>query len=289
MFRRTEVAIKQLKEGAIDKEALEEFLGEAETMCQLPPHPNVILFRGVTLPPDPPCIVLDFAPGGSLKSFLNNAPPTFDHKMQIALSIDIAKGMLHLHTAIPNREVIHRDLAARNILLGRGMIAAVSDFGMARIKEERANDSKTFQLIGPLKWMAPESIKDQIYSTKSDVFSYGVVLYEIVSRKDPWHDVAVKTAAIRVVSGERMKIPEDCHPVLSTLMIMCWQKKPKSRPTFASILDLLEPLQTPTEPGKPVHEQISNSSKKTSKPVPASYQNINVALPQNYSNAPTST
>jgi len=215
----------------------DDFISEAVTMRNLPAHPNVVLFRGVTLPPDPMCIVLDFAPGGSLYAYINNLHNKISDEQMITFAQDIARGMLHLHTGIKNKEVIHRDLASRNILLGRGFTAAVSDFGMARVVEKKDDGSKTTTDLGPVKWMAPESLLEGSYSTKSDVFSYGVVLYEITSRNVPWEGIPPLKVYNKVIAKERMEIPPNCPALLANLMKRCWLQNPADRPNFAQILD----------------------------------------------------
>src|SRR5262249_30186555 len=108
-----------------------------------------------------------------------------DINTKIRFILEIARGMYHLHTAISGRQIIHRDLAARNILLKKGS-CLVADFGMARMKEQNEAAGKTRQEFGPLKWMAPESFKEGHYSTKSDVFSFAVTVYEILAQTEPW-------------------------------------------------------------------------------------------------------
>eukprot|EP01114_Cavostelium_apophysatum_P019954 TRINITY_DN6569_c0_g1_i1.p1 TRINITY_DN6569_c0_g1~~TRINITY_DN6569_c0_g1_i1.p1 ORF type:complete len:358 (+),score=41.27 TRINITY_DN6569_c0_g1_i1:486-1559(+) len=109
---------------------------------------------------------------------------------------------------------------------------------MSRLKPE-SEAYRTESEKGPLKWMAPESLENQIYSQKTDVFSYGVCLYEIVSRSEPWSGLFGSAAALRVLKGERMPIPRN-PPVLARLMEMCWKKDPANRPDFHQILQMLE-------------------------------------------------
>jgi len=172
----TEVAIKQLSKANISEEDIKEFIAEADLMRNLPVHPNVVMFRGVTVPPDPLSIVTDYCNGGSLSEYLKNHPKIpISEKLQFIK--DIAKGMLHLHCGIPEKEVIHRDLATRNVLLKNG-VAVITDFGLSRVKSSTDDYQKTQQNVGPLKWMSPESLFENKYSTKSDVFSFGVVRFD---------------------------------------------------------------------------------------------------------------
>jgi len=239
-FKNRMVAIKQLSKEDISEKDIEEFLAEAEIMRKLPVHPNVVLFLGITLPPDSLSIITDFCEGGSLSTYLDKNP-----KLSMSLKIqfirDIAKGMLHLHCGIPNLEVIHRDLAARNILLKNG-IALISDFGMSRLKSSSENIKQSVQSIGPLKWMSPESMYERVYSTKSDVFSFAVVMYEIITQEAPWKDLDPLKACDKVGKGHRMSIPSFCPVPLVILIERCWAHNPKDRPNFVEINNFLSTM-----------------------------------------------
>jgi len=169
-YNKTEVAIKQLTKKEVNEEDIEEFNKEAELMKSLPVHPNVVLFRGITLPPDPISIVTDFCEGGSLSDLLEK-----EKKIDISTKIrwirNIAKGMLHLHRGIPGKEVIHRDLAARNILLKNG-VAVITDFGMSRVKTTKEDSGKTQQSIGP--WDGIRKSKSFRFSTSDIPISFYV-------------------------------------------------------------------------------------------------------------------
>jgi len=151
--------------------------------------------------------------------------------------------MVHLHCAIPGREVIHRDLAARNILLRNG-VALITDFGLSRVKVSVDDYQKTRQNVGPVKWMSPESLFENKYSTKSDVFSFAVVIYEIIAQEPPWKDLNAVQAVGKVSKGHRMVLPErcECPPVLKDLMGKCWAQLPADRPDFEKICSSLEGL-----------------------------------------------
>jgi len=238
-FNNTKVAVKLLLKKNVTEEDIKAFLAEAEIMRKLPVHPNVVLFRGITLPSDPLSIVTDFCEGGSLETYLeHNRNLSIDLKIQFIK--DIAKGMLHLHCGFPEYEVIHRDLAARNILLNRGM-AIITDFGLARVKLSVEDTKKTEQFIGPLKWMSPESIYERIYSVKSDVFSFAVVMYEIITQETPWKDLDPVQTAVTVKEGNRMTIPEryKCPESLMVLIEKCWAQHPEERPNFLEINEYL--------------------------------------------------
>jgi len=146
--------------------------------------------------------------------------------------------MTHLHT----ENVIHRDLAARNILLGRDLEAVVADFGMSRMASSEDNVMQTKSEVGPLKWMSPENIADRLYSKKSDVFSFGVTLWEIFARRDPWDNKDALSVAFAVKDGETLK-PINCPPKIAEIMLSCFAFKPINRPNFDHLFDLFEKLE----------------------------------------------
>jgi len=242
ILNRTEVAIKQLSKANISEEDNKEFMAEADLMRYLPVHPNVILFRGVTVPPDPLSIITDYCNGGSLSEYLKNHPNLpISEKLQFIK--DIAKGMLHLHCGIPGKEVIHRDLATRNVLLRNG-VAVITDFGLSRMKASVDDYQKTQNNVGPVKWMSPESLFESKYSTKSDVFSFGVVIYEIIAQEPPWKGFSAIQAVGELKLGNRMIVPEHCNcpPELKELMERCWVQLPEDRPDFEKICEILEKM-----------------------------------------------
>jgi len=240
ILNRTEVAIKQLSKTNASEEDIKEFMAEAELMRNLPAHPNVVMFRGVTVPPDPLSIVTDYCNGGSLIEYLKRNP-NLPISQKIQFIKDIAKGMLHLHCGSPGKEVIHRDLAARNILLKNG-VAVITDFGLSRVKSSVDDYQKTQNNVGPLKWMSPESLFQNKYSTKSDVFSFGVVIYEIITQEPPWKDLNAVQAVGELRDGHRMALPENCicPTAMKELMEKCWAQLPTDRPDFEKICEILD-------------------------------------------------
>ena len=193
--RGSKVAIKQLDvKGGADspdyQSQLDEFQAEAEFMITLPPHPNVVRLVGVTPPPNF-WIVIEYLDKGSLYGLLHGSK-SIDPTTQLNICKGIASGMAHLH----KHKVIHRDLAARNILLDDQFTAKISDFGLSRFAE--ADENKTKSDVGPIKWMSPESIKDKVYSDKSDVWSFGVTLWEVLTRKNPYPQMDLITVATKV-------------------------------------------------------------------------------------------
>ncbi|PRP75753.1 putative LRR receptor-like serine/threonine-protein kinase [Planoprotostelium fungivorum] len=226
------VAVKQVRAEHINEEQVSSFLAEVAIVQGLRAHPNVVMFIGLTLPPHPLSLVTEFCEGGSLYNYLRRNAVEFEQKVKFIQGI--ALGMLHLHL----EKIVHRDLAVRNILLSKHLEPKVSDFGMSRSEVKDSN--QTASTIGPLKWMSPEALCRE-YSIKSDVFSFGVVVWEILRVMDPWEEYSPVEAAIAVSTrGERLPIPADCHPSLIKLMNLCWQTLPEDRPDFAEICAHLE-------------------------------------------------
>ncbi|PRP82420.1 hypothetical protein PROFUN_10120 [Planoprotostelium fungivorum] len=226
------VAVKQVKAETLTDNQMQEFLAEISVLQRMKPHPNVVLFMAATFPPQPLSMVTEFCGMGSLYSYSRkNELPV---KEKVRLLLEIAKGMHHLH----KQKIIHRDLALRNILLTNKMEAKVSDFGLSRVNGA-GDGSTTTNNVGPLKWMSPEAITENRYSTKSDSFSFGVVIWELIEVSDPHPGLTAVEAAFQVVNGLRLTFT-DCPLVwLSRLAYGCWENSPKDRPSFKDICDAI--------------------------------------------------
>jgi len=229
-WRGADIAIKKLL-SSLDQTHQKEFLEEAKVMSTLRNHPNVVIFMGVTQ--SPLCLITEFLGGGSLLNYLHDHPDTeIETKMKIVKGI--ASGMLHLHS----ENIIHRDLAVRNILLTDKLIPKVSDFGLSRYIVE--NEGITQTDVGPLKWMSPEAILQKVYSPASDVWSFGVLLYEIFSNKAPYEGLDAVQAGYDVCHNDlRLSPPENAPEIIKTIMRECFQTDPSKRPLFPKINDIL--------------------------------------------------
>eukprot|EP01117_Protostelium_nocturnum_P001837 TRINITY_DN1230_c0_g1_i3.p1 TRINITY_DN1230_c0_g1~~TRINITY_DN1230_c0_g1_i3.p1 ORF type:complete len:936 (+),score=218.52 TRINITY_DN1230_c0_g1_i3:3257-6064(+) len=236
-WRGINVAVKQIRAEHVTTEQVEDFLSEVGILQSLRAHPNVVLFLGITIPPQPLALIIELCEGGSLYSYLRSHPMALESK--IKLLNGIAKGMLHLHL----EKVIHRDLAVRNILLTKFQEPKVADFGLSRQLDSQSS-SVTNSNVGPLMWMSPEAIQERKYSNKSDSWSFGVVIWEILTVQDPFANLTPVEAAIAVVShGLRLAIPEDTPSALSILMKECWNVDPDDRPDFEQINLILSALE----------------------------------------------
>lgn len=232
--------------------SMKDIQHESQTMARVCNHAFIIQFIGIVLTPIP-CVVTAFYVNGSVEDLLvkNSTCKRDSINLQtlIRFSLETIMGVRHLHL----EGVVHRDLAARNLLIDDNFHIRVADFGFSRAKEEAASKGYTNSDIGPIRWSAPEAMRRKIFSESSDVFSFGVVMYEIFVHKVPWHEYNTLDVAIRVCSGERMEIPSHIPHQICGVMKACWMHDSEKRPSFPAILSDL----------KKFHDEIeSNSSVK---------------------------
>lgn len=236
------VAIKQLKlehsttgGDAAHAKAMAEFANEIGRMASMQPHENLVLLYGVTtLENGDIAAVVEYCAHGACVDALYGAKArTWTDDELIRVAHGAASGIAHLHRL----GIIHRDIAARNVLLTVNDVAKVADFGMSRAMDEGNTyyEQPTVQKVGPLKWMAPEQMERQVYSKASDVFSFGVLLFEIFAREVPWSGVNNIMACQKVLNGERMKLSKRLPRSMRRLMLGCWAQQPKDRPRMSSV------------------------------------------------------
>ncbi len=245
-WRQLAVAVKQIKKttiGATDK-AVAEFEAEIGRMATLEVHENVVqLFGPVHLPNGDVGAVMEFCAHGALVDALygDKAREMTDAQL-LRIARGAARGLAHLHA----HKIVHRDIAARNVLLAGDMrqpIAKLSDFGMAREIDSAYSgvaEQQTSATIGPVRWMAPEQLERLAYSKASDVFAFGVLLYEIFARSAPWPGLANINVATRVIAGTRMQPHETVPPDMRELMTQCWAHEPKERPSAKAVCASIE-------------------------------------------------
>jgi len=165
----------------------------------------------------------------------------------------IAAGMHHLH----RENIVHRDLAARNILLDELGTAKISDFGMARVLDGEKG-GQTASNIGPIRWMSPESIRYKQYSTKSDVWSFGIVIFEIVARKEPHEDESLLDVGMKIRDNAATpEMPKNTPVLLEQLCRQCWKVDPEARPTFKEVLETFKAALGPNADSMPTSTNAS--------------------------------
>ncbi|KAJ9550380.1 hypothetical protein OSB04_014425 [Centaurea solstitialis] len=239
-YRSQEVAIKVLKAERIDTDMQKEFAQEVYIMRKIR-HKNVVQFIGACTKPSSLCIVTEFMSGGSVYDYLHKQKGTFKLPILLKVAIDISRGMDYLH----QNNIIHRDLKAANLLMDENDVVKVADFGVARVK---AQTGVMTAETGTYRWMAPEVIEHKPYDHKADVFSFGVVLWELLTGKLPYEYLTPVQAAIGVVQKNlRPTIPKNTQPKLTELLGKCWQKDPSLRPDFTEIIDILKKISSQIE------------------------------------------
>ncbi|XP_031661442.1 ephrin type-A receptor 3 isoform X1 [Oncorhynchus kisutch] len=232
------VAIKTLKAGYTDKQR-RDFLSEASIMGQFD-HPNIIRLEGVVTRSKPVMIVTEYMENGSLDSFLKKHDAQFTGIQLVGMLRGIASGMRYLS----DMGYVHRDLAARNILVNSNLVCKVSDFGLSRVLEddpEAAYTTRGGKI--PIRWTAPEAISYRKFTSASDAWSYGIVLWEVMSYGErPYWEMSNQDVIKAVDEGYRLPPPMDCPAALYQLMLDCWQKERNNRPKFEQIVSILDKL-----------------------------------------------
>ncbi|XP_028295026.1 ephrin type-A receptor 7 isoform X3 [Gouania willdenowi] len=260
--REVSVAIKTLKVGYTEKQR-RDFLCEASIMGQFD-HPNVVHLEGVVTRGKPVMIVIEYMENGSLDSFLRKHDGQFTVIQLVGMLRGIAAGMRYLS----DMGYVHRDLAARNILVNSNLVCKVSDFGLSRVIDD--DPEAVYTTTGgkiPVRWTAPEAIQFRKFTSASDVWSYGIVMWEVMSYGErPYWDMSNQDVIKAIEEGYRLPAPMDCPPGLHQLMLDCWQKDRAERPKFDQIVGILDkmirnpntlktPVGTCTRPISPLLDQ----------------------------------
>ncbi|XP_048842331.1 ephrin type-A receptor 7 isoform X2 [Brienomyrus brachyistius] len=268
--RDTAVAIKTLKVGYTEKQR-RDFLCEASIMGQFD-HPNVVHLEGVVTRGKPVMIVIEYMENGSLDAFLRKHDGQFTVIQLVGMLRGIAAGMRYLS----DMGYVHRDLAARNILVNSNLVCKVSDFGLSRVIDDdpEAVYTTTVSEIHPdkggkipVRWTATEAIQYRKFTSASDVWSYGIVMWEVMSYGErPYWDMSNQDVIKAIEEGYRLPAPMDCPSGLHQLMLDCWQKDRNERPKFDQIVGILDkmirnpntlktPVGTCTRPISPLLDQ----------------------------------
>ncbi|XP_039095119.1 mitogen-activated protein kinase kinase kinase 20 isoform X2 [Hyaena hyaena] len=232
--------ISQDKEVAVKK--LLKIEKEAEILSVLS-HRNIIQFYGVILEPPNYGIVTEYASLGSLYDYINsNRSEEMDMDHIMTWATDVAKGMHYLHMEAPVK-VIHRDLKSRNVVIAADGVLKICDFGASRFH----NHTTHMSLVGTFPWMAPEVIQSLPVSETCDTYSYGVVLWEMLTREVPFKGLeGLQVAWLVVEKNERLTIPSSCPRSFAELLRQCWEADAKKRPSFKQIISILESMSNDT-------------------------------------------
>nr|XP_045017079.1 fibroblast growth factor receptor 3 isoform X4 [Jaculus jaculus] len=251
------VAVKMLKDDATDKD-LSDLVSEMEMMKMIGKHKNIINLLGACTQGGPLYVLVEYAAKGNLREYLRaRRPPGMDYSFDtcrlpeeqltckdlVSCAYQVARGMEYL----ASQKCIHRDLAARNVLVTEDNVMKIADFGLARDVHNLDYYKKTTNGRLPVKWMAPEALFDRVYTHQSDVWSFGVLLWEIFTLGgSPYPGIPVEELFKLLKEGHRMDKPANCTHDLYMIMRECWHAVPSQRPTFKQLVEDLDRILTVT-------------------------------------------
>ncbi|KAF3329168.1 dual specificity protein kinase shkD-like isoform X3 [Carex littledalei] len=202
-------------------------------------HPNVVLLMGAVTRVPHLSIVTEFLPRGSLFRLIHRPNNQLDEKRRLRMALDVARGMNYLHNCTPM--VVHRDLKSPNLLVDKNWVVKVCDFGLSRMKHNTFLSSRS--TAGTAEWMAPEVLRNEPSDEKCDVFSFGVILWELCTLQQPWEGMnPMQVVGAVGFQHRRLDVPNNMDPVVTKIIQDCWETDPKLRPSFSEIMASLKPL-----------------------------------------------
>uniref|UniRef100_A0A8C9QYF3 receptor protein-tyrosine kinase n=1 Tax=Scleropages formosus TaxID=113540 RepID=A0A8C9QYF3_SCLFO len=239
--REVQVAVKTLRWGVTDRERA-VFLSEAGVLGQFD-HPNVLKLEGVITRSPPERIITEYMENGPLDAFLRENEDQFSVLQLVGMLRGVGAGMRYL----AERNFVHRDLAARNVLVNANLVCKVSDFGLSRLMRGLDHNMPTYTAsLGskiPVRWTAPEAFQHRKFSSASDVWSFGVLMWEVMSYGErPYWDMSNQEVMKAVADQYRLPAPHNCPPAIHALMLQCWQADRQDRPGFDSLVSSLDRL-----------------------------------------------
>ncbi|TYH23591.1 hypothetical protein ES288_A03G025900v1 [Gossypium darwinii] len=229
----SDVAVKVYFAGEYKESTLLDYKKEIDIMRKLR-HPNVLLFMGAVYSQERLAIVTEFLPRGSLFKALHKNNQALDVKRRMRMALDVARGMNYLHHRNP--PIVHRDLKSSNLLVDRNWNVKVGDFGLSRWKNGTFLTTKSGR--GTPQWMAPEVLRNEPSNEKSDVFSFGVILWELMTVSSPWNNLnSLQVVGVVGFMDRRLELPEGLDPQIESIISDCWQSNPENRPSFEDIIN----------------------------------------------------
>lgn len=261
-WRRSRVAVKRLLHAhPLEEKGVKQFFAEMDILSNAR-HDNIVRFLGGCVQPDNLCILFEFCPQ-SLYDLLRKTEQPLALEQILSLARQVALGIYYLHCCKP--PVLHLDLKSANVLLDRHGHAKVCDFGLAHLK--LGNDVRTERMGSPM-WTAPEVLKGEARNEKADTYSYGMLLYELLTRQLPYGGYAAAQVVMGVITNllPRPELPPDARhypPALEALMQECWAFEAEKRPDFAKILDKIE--RCAKEEGMPFADASESSPLKSAR------------------------
>ncbi|XP_022941333.1 serine/threonine-protein kinase CTR1-like [Cucurbita moschata] len=236
----SDVAVKVLSVQDFQDDQLKEFLREVAIMKRVR-HPNVVLFMGAVTKRPHLSIVTEYLPRGSLYRLIHrpSSGELMDQRKRLRMALDVAKGINYLHCLNP--PIVHWDLKSPNLLVDKNWTVKVCDFGLSRFKANTFISSKS--VAGTPEWMAPEFLRGEPSNEKTDVYSFGVILWELVTMQQPWSGLGpAQVVGAVAFQNRKLSIPPNTSPLVSSLIESCWADDPVQRPSFASIVESLKKL-----------------------------------------------
>lgn len=265
-YENQRVAIKLIRDSA-PLSYKEDLLAEINLMKKIGSHPNIVSMSGACTLSEPIALVMEYVPYGNLQNFLKKCRLEGDFLKRIGRPSEVVYSLMDENGGIDSgvitpadmlsfarqvamameylaaKKYVHRDLAARNVLLGYNKVVKVCDFGLSR---DIYNDNQYHKITSgklPLKWMAIESLRDRIFTTQSDVWSFGILMWEIITMGgSPYPNIALADLYYVLANGYRMEKPSNCSSELYTIMRQCWIEVPTDRPNFTDLRVQIEQL-----------------------------------------------
>jgi len=235
LCRGKEVAVKKLRKQQLTPATLSEFMKEVRICCSLL-SPNIVLFMGACNEPGSLAIVTEFMANGDLERLLRDKSVKLSLKQRLSMARDCALGMNWLHKSSP--PILHRDLKPSNLLVDQYLNVKVCDFGLSCIKVTEQNyDSRA--IPGTPLWMSPEVFMGQVFDERCDVYSFGIVFWEIYTRAEPFAQFKKFREFRKAICFEQVRppIPNGTPPEIERIMAECWEHDPEERPTFEKVLE----------------------------------------------------
>ena len=257
LWRGTEVAVKRFLDQDLSAQLMREFTSEVDLMRRLR-HPNVILLMGAVTETPNLSIVTEFLHRGSLYKLLHRPQPpgvraALNESRRMRMALDVAKGMHYLHSCDPI--IVHRDLKSPNLLVDKHWVVKVCDFGLSRMKNHTFLSSKSN--AGTPEWMAPEVLRNEPSDEKSDIFSFGVIFWELITMAEPWSGLnPMQVVGAVGFAGNHLAVPEDADPEARAICEDCWRAAPARRPSFLDLQRRLKPI---------VHALVTNQANARAK------------------------
>ncbi|XP_024173050.1 probable serine/threonine-protein kinase DDB_G0267514 [Rosa chinensis] len=234
----SDVAIKVYFKNEYSEGVLHDYRKEIDIMKRLR-HPNVLLFMGAVYSQERLAIVTEYLPRGSLFRQLHKNNQALDIKRRMRMALDVARGMNYLHRRNP--PIVHRDLKSSNLLVDKNWTVKVGDFGLSKLKNATFLTAKSGR--GTPQWMAPEVLRNEPSNEKSDVFSFGVILWELMTVSVPWNNLnPLQVVGVVGFMDRRLDIPEGLNPEIVSIIEDCWRSDPGQRPLFEDVIQRMKDL-----------------------------------------------